>query len=348
MSQVTYADAGVDIEAGNEVVRRIKSAVQATFSPHVIGGIGGFGAMFDLKSALSGYNHPVMVQSIDGVGTKTIVARMAGQFAHLGHDLLSACANDILVLGAKTLTMLDYVANDKLNPDTVETIVKSMAEACRVNGVSLVGGETAEMPDTYLPGEHDLVGVVTGVVELDAIIDGRTIAPGHVVYGLASSGLHTNGFSLARKLLFEVGGYAIDAELDTVGQTVAEALLAPHINYSSIVHAVLDAGVQVAGMAHITGGGVLENIPRVLPSGCGVNIALDSWSAPPLFARLCELGQLPIDEAYRAFNMGIGWVIVVAPEQVSALESVLAEQAEMPYYRIGEVVPAAQSVVNLL
>ncbi len=347
MSQVTYADAGVDIEAGNEVVNRIKSSVQQTFSPHVMGGLGGFGAMYDLKAALADYQHPVMVQSIDGVGTKTIVARMAGQYGHLGHDLLSACANDILVLGAKTLTMLDYVANDKLNPDIVAQIVLSMAAACQQNGVSLVGGETAEMPDTYLPGEHDLVGVVTGIVEKDKIIDGRCIEPGHVVLGLASSGLHTNGFSLARKLIFEVGGYGIGDRLEPLQQTVAEALLAPHINYSQVVHAALAAKVEIAGMAHITGGGLLENIPRVLPQGCAVDIDRTSWTVPPLFTLLCELGQLPVTEAYRAFNMGIGWVMIVPPDQVNALESVLASDGDTTYYRIGQVVASSSRRVNL-
>lgn len=347
MSKVTYADAGVDIEAGNEVVRRIKSSVQKTFSNHVIGGLGGFGAMYDLKSALADYDHPVMVQSIDGVGTKTIVARMAGQYGNLGHDLLSACANDILVLGAKTLTMLDYIANDKLNPDTVEKIVLGMAEACQQNGVSLVGGETAEMPDTYLPGEHDLVGIVTGVIDKNNIIDGSTIEPGYLVYGLASSGLHTNGFSLARKLMFEVGGYGINDWLAPLKQTVAEALLAPHINYSQVVHAVLDAEVKIAGMAHITGGGLIENLPRVLPQGCAVDVALDSWPEPPLFALLKKLGQIPVEEAYRAFNMGIGWVMIIAPDQATKLESILQHHGNMAYYRIGHIIASQSKQVNL-
>ena len=344
MSQITYADAGVNIEAGNEAVRRIKDGVHSTFSPHVIGGLGGFGAMYDLKAALQDYDHPVMVQSIDGVGTKTIVARMANNFSTLGQDLLSACANDILVLGAKTLTMLDYVANDTLNPQTIETFVKGLCVACRDNHVSLVGGETAEMPDTYLPGEHDLVGVVTGVVDKARIIDGSRIQPGDVVLGVASSGLHTNGFSLARKLMFDVGQYQIDQHIEALGQTVADALLAPHINYANPVHALLDAGVDIKGMAHITGGGLLENVPRVLPDHVDVEIQLGSWPALPLFDLLCDLGKIGTDEAHRAFNMGIGWVMVMPESEQARCEAILAEWPDFPVYRIGQVVVGKGSV----
>ena len=343
---VSYADAGVNIAAGNEAVERIKSHVHSTFSPHVIGGLGGFGAMFDLKAALGNYQHPIMVQSIDGVGTKTIVARMAGRFDKLGHDLLSACSNDILVLGAKTLTMLDYIANDKLIPATIEQIVKGMSEACAENGVSLVGGETAEMPDTYLPGEHDLVGIVTGVVDKDKVVDGSQVKPGDIVLGFASSGMHTNGFSLARKCLFNIAKLNIDSYLDACGCTVADALLEPHINYGRPVLAALDQGVDVHGMAHITGGGLLENIPRVLPKGTAVNIELGSWPMLPIFEVISDIGKLPQEEQYRALNMGIGYVVILPQEAVAAWDKAMEAYPEFKYYRIGEIV-AGEGVVVL-
>jgi len=210
MGKIYYKSAGVNIDAGNEAVDRIKDKVESTFTPNVIAGLGSFGSLYDLKPILEAYNNPVMVQSIDGVGTKTIIARKMGKFDTIGIDLLSACANDILVMGARPLTFLDYIANDKLSPDIVEEIISGMVKACKDTGVSLVGGETAEMPDTYLPGEHDLVGIITGVVEKDKIITGESIKPGDVVLGLPSNGPHTNGYSFARKLFFDVGGYSVN------------------------------------------------------------------------------------------------------------------------------------------
>lgn len=335
---MTYERSGVNISAGNEAVSRIKKPVSETFSKHVIGGIGGFGAMFDLKAALADYGHPIMVQSIDGVGTKAIVARKAGLYQNIGHDLLSACANDILVLGARTLTMLDYIANDHLDPDVIEVIVKSLCEACKANGVSLVGGEMAEMPDTYLKGEHDLVGVVTGVVDKDKVIDGSDVEVGDVVYGFVSSGLHTNGFSLARKLIFDIGGFEVDQTIPELGQTIAEALLAPHINYNNPVHAMIDAGCEIHGMAHITGGGLLENVPRILPEGMAVQIQRGSWPMLPLFNWMQSLGQVDEREMYRAFNMGIGWV-VIGPESLKPLaDEALKSHPGFDLLPIGQVV----------
>ena len=341
---ITYADAGVDISAGNEAVERIKSHVHRTFSPQVIGGLGGFGALYDLKPFFNEYEHPVMVQSIDGVGTKTIVARMANQFDGLGQDLLSACSNDILVLGAKTLTLLDYIANDKLIPATIERIVKSMCEACIENGVSLVGGETAEMPDTYLPGEHDLVGIVTGIVDKKKIIDGSAIKKGDILIGLASSGLHTNGFSLARKCFFKIAKYDVHDYLDACGCSVAEALLAPHINYARPIHAALDAGVDIRGMAHITGGGLIENIPRILPERCGVEITLGTWPVLPVFQMIVDIADLPREEAYRALNMGIGYVVALPASALPQWEAVIRAYPQFKYYQIGEVVSGHQDV----
>lgn len=332
MGKIYYKSAGVNIDAGNEAVDRIKDKVESTFTPNVIAGLGSFGSLYDLKPILEAYNNPVMVQSIDGVGTKTIIARKMGKFDTIGIDLLSACANDILVMGARPLTFLDYIANDKLNPDIVEEIISGMVKACKDTGVSLVGGETAEMPDTYLPGEHDLVGVITGVVEKDKIITGESIKPGDVVLGLPSNGPHTNGYSFARKLFFDVGGYSVNDIIPELEKSVGLTLLKPHINYTNHVFALLDAGVEVKGIAHITGGGLIENIPRILPDGCGVEIQKESWPALPVFSVMQSIGDVDEDEMYRAFNMGIGMVFIVNPADMDATINL------METYKIGTVI----------
>jgi len=332
MGKIYYKSAGVNIDAGNEAVDRIKDKVESTFTPNVIAGLGSFGSLYDLKPILEAYNNPVMVQSIDGVGTKTIIARKMGKFDTIGIDLLSACANDILVMGARPLTFLDYIANDKLSPDIVEEIISGMVKACKDTGVSLVGGETAEMPDTYLPGEHDLVGIITGVVEKDKIITGESIKPGDVVLGLPSNGPHTNGYSFARKLFFDVGGYSVNDIIPELEKSVGLTLLKPHINYTNHVFAMLDAGVEVKGIAHITGGGLIENIPRVLPDGCGVEIQKESWPALPVFGVMQSIGDVDEDEMYRAFNMGIGMVFIVNPADMDATINL------METYKIGTVI----------
>jgi len=318
-----YKSAGVDIDAGNEAVERIKKGVQSTFTTNVLTGLGSFGSLYDLKSILYDYENPVLVQSIDGVGTKAIIARKLGKFNTIGVDLLSACANDILVMGARPLTFLDYIANDKLMPDTIEEIVAGMVQACRDTGVSLVGGEMAEMPDTYLPGEHDLVGVITGVVEKDKIITGEAIHPGDVVLGLLSSGLHTNGYSLARKLFFEIGGYDVNDTIPELEKSVGLTLLEPHINYTNHVFGVLDKEIGVKGIAHITGGGLVENIPRILPDGCCVEIHRGSWPGVPIFNVMQSIGNVDENEMYRTFNMGIGMIIIAAPDQVNSIKKII-------------------------
>jgi phosphoribosylformylglycinamidine cyclo-ligase len=310
MKTVNYKTAGVDIHAGNEVVKRIKESVESTFAPEVLTGIGSFASLYDLKSIAENYKHPVLVQSIDGVGTKTIIARMMNRYDTLGMDLVSATTNDIIVLGARPLTLLDYIANEKLNPRIVEQLVSGMVKACRENGISLVGGETAEMPGTYLKGEHDLVGIITGVVEKDKAILGKNIVPGDIVLAFTSSGLHTNGYSLARKLFFEVGDYRIDSQFSELNGTLGEVLLEPHINYTRPVLHMLDNNVEIKGMAHITGGGLLENIPRVLPQGCSVEINKNAWPQQPIFSLLRDLGRLDDSEMYRTFNMGVGLVMI--------------------------------------
>jgi len=241
-----------------------------------------------------------------------------------------------LVMGARPLTFLDYIANDKLNPATIEEIVSGMVKACRETGVSLVGGETAEMPDTYIPGEHDLVGVITGVVEKDKIITGENIQLGHVVLGLPSNGLHTNGYSFARKLFFEIGGNDVNDTIPELEKSVGDTLLEPHINYTNHVFAALDAGIDIKGIAHITGGGLVENIPRILPDGCGVKIQKGSWPSVPVFDVMQSIGNVDEDEMYRAFNMGVGMVFIVDSNDVNSVKDFLSEL--IPVYEIGTVV----------
>jgi phosphoribosylformylglycinamidine cyclo-ligase len=333
----------VNIDAGNEAVNRIKDGVKSTFTSNVLTGIGSFGSLYDLKPILDNYDNPVMVQSIDGVGTKTIIARKLGKFDTIGIDLLSAAANDILVMGARPLTFLDYIANDKLNPETIEEIVSGMVKACKSTGVSLVGGETAEMPDTYLPGEHDLVGIITGIVEKEKIITGKNIKPGDVLLGLPSNGLHTNGYSFARKLFFEVGGYDVNDTIPELEKSIGLTLLEPHINYTNHVFATLDAGIDVKGIAHITGGGLVENIPRILPDGCGVEIQKGSWPNIPVFDVMQSIGDVDENEMYRAFNMGIGMTFIVSPDDIGAVTDALKDLTDV--YEIGFVVNAENKVL---
>ena len=330
-----YKSAGVDIEAGNVAVDLIKDKVKTTFSKNVLTGIGSFGSLFSLKSILKDYEDPVMVQSIDGVGTKTIIARKMNKFNTIGIDLVSACANDILVMGATPLTFLDYIANDRLEPQKISEIVDGMVTACRETDVALVGGETAEMPDTYLPGEHDLVGVITGVVDRSKIITGEDIRPGDILLGLPSNGLHTNGYSLARKVFFDIGKHSVDTFLESLGRTVGESLLEPHINYTNHVLCALNTNEPVKGIAHITGGGLTENIPRILPKGCSANIKRGTWPYLPVFDTIEELGNIEIEEMYRAFNMGIGMVFVVDKKSVGTITKSLKNIT--PVFNIGTI-----------
>ena len=342
MGKIDYKSAGVNIDVGNEAVNLIKEGVKSTFTSNVLAGIGSFGSLYDLKPILENYDNPVMVQSIDGVGTKTIIARKLGKFDTIGIDLLSSAANDILVMGARPLTFLDYIANDKLNPETIEEIVLGMVKACKSTGVSLVGGETAEMPDTYLPGEHDLVGIITGIVEKEKIITGKNIKPGDVLLGLPSNGLHTNGYSFARKLFFEIGGYDVNDTIPELEKSIGLTLLEPH-NYTNHVLATLDAGIDVKGIAHITGGGLVENIPRILPDGCGVEIQKGSWPNIPVFDVMQSIGDVDENEMYRAFNMGIGMTFIVSLDDIGDVTDALKDLTDV--YEIGSVVNAENKVI---
>ena len=342
MTKIDYRSAGVDIDAGNDAINRIKNKVRSTFSNNVLTGIGGFGSLFDLKPILKDYNEPVMVQSIDGVGTKTIIARKMNKFDTIGVDLVSACANDIVTLGARPLTFLDYIANDTLKPEIIEEIVSGMADACLDIGVSLVGGETAEMPDTYLPGEHDLVGIITGIVNKNNIITGDSIRPGDVVLGLPSNGLHTNGYSLARKLFFDVGRYSVNDTIPEFEESVGLTLLTPHTNYTNHILTILDNGIDIHGLAHITGGGIIENIPRVLPGDCGVEIRKDSWPVLPVFNIMQSIGNVDHEEMYRTFNMGIGMVVIVDATGITKIKNSLKNLSEV--YRIGSVIQGKRRI----
>ena len=338
MSKIDYKSAGVDIDAGNEAVIRIKDHVKSTFSKHVLTGLGSFGSMFDLTELIKGYKSPVLIQSIDGVGTKVSVAKMAGKYYGLGIDVVSATSNDIIVHGATPLTFLDYVANQKLVPEIVEEIVKGMTDTCIENGISLVGGETAEMPGTYQRDEHDIVGCVTGLVEKEDLINGSTIQPGDCILGLASSGLQTNGYSLARKAFFEIGGYTTESSIPELGTTVGEALLAPHVNYKRPVFSLINSSVEVHGMAHLTGGGFFENVPRILPNTCRAEIDIRNWPNLPVFEVIQQIGNVDVHEMYRTFNMGIGFIIVVRQNDKDAALKILSEFQNIPAYEIGTIV----------
>jgi phosphoribosylformylglycinamidine cyclo-ligase len=310
--RVTYKDAGVDIQAGNSFVNMIKPLVKSTFRPEVMAEIGGFGGLFSLNT--DKYKNPVLVSGTDGVGTKLKIAFMADRHETVGIDLVAMCVNDIIVQGAEPLFFLDYLATGKLLPEKAALIVKGIAEGCRQAGCALIGGETAEMPGFYSDGEYDVAGFTVGVVDRENIIDGSTIAVGNRLIGIASSGLHSNGYSLARKLLFECLGLSIDSPFPGSDCTVADMLLTPtRIYVRSILNLLKD--YKINGIAHITGGGLLENVPRVLPRGCQATINLDSWERPALFDILRDAGNVARDEMYKTFNMGIGMVLVVADSE---------------------------------
>src|SRR5436190_408316 len=309
---MAYRQAGVDIDAGNETVRRIKSLARSTFTPGVLSDIGSFGGLFRIDRER--WRDPVLVSSADGVGTKLKVAFMTGRHDTVGADLVNHCVNDVLVQGAEPLFFLDYLATGRLSPDVAEQVISGIARGCRENGCALVGGETAEMPGFYKDGEYDLAGFIVGMVDRDRIIDGRSIVPGDSLVGLPSAGLHTNGYSLARRVLFEVSGLRPESLVPEIGATIADALLAPHRSYLHAIRPLLDVRV-VKGMAHITGGGITENLPRVLPQGCGAVIDRRAWHVPPIFTFIQERGGIATDEMFRAFNMGIGLIVVCDPQK---------------------------------
>ena len=338
---ITYSDAGVSIDAANAAVERIKGLARSTFNARTLSEIGSFGGMFD--GAFPGMREPVLVASADGVGTKLKVAFMTGVHDTVGRDLVNHCTNDILVQGARPLFFLDYVATGSLSPDVIVSVVDGVARGCRENGCVLLGGETAEMPGFYAEGEYDVAGFIVGVVDRAKVIDGGRVSAGDVLLALPSAGLHTNGYSLARKLFFEVAGYEVGTRLDALGETVGEALLRPHLSYLRPLEGLLDTGA-VKALAHITGGGLVENVPRVLPAGTAAEVKLGSWPVPPVFRLMQEIGNVSVAEMHRAFNMGVGMVVICSPADAAAVTTHLGNLGEK-CHAIGRVTEGAREVV---
>jgi len=332
-----YREAGVDITAADAAKARIKALARGTFNPAVLSEIGSFGAMF--RPDLARYREPVLVASTDGVGTKIAVAVLAGVHDTVGYDLVAHCVNDILVQGATPLFFLDYIALGRMDPERVEQIVRGLVRACTEFGCPLIGGETAEMPGTYAAGDYDLAGFIVGVVEKDRAVTGAAVREGDAILGLPSAGLHTNGYSLARKVLFETLGLTVDSRVPELGTTVGQALLAPHVGYLSALEPLLERG-RVHALAHITGGGFEGNIPRVLPGGLGARIRRGSWEVPRIFRLIQDGGRVGDAEMYRTFNMGIGMAVVVAQDDLHEVEHSL-ERRGFPSFLIGSVVRGA-------
>jgi phosphoribosylformylglycinamidine cyclo-ligase len=337
---MSYADAGVDITSGDRSKQRIKMLARKTFNRQVLSEIGGFGGLFALD--LEKFPNPVLVSSADGVGTKLKVAFELGIHHTVGQDLVNHCVNDIAVQGATPLFFLDYLATGKLEDMVVEKVVQGISEACRANGCALIGGETAQMPGFYADGEYDLAGTIIGAVSRDKIITGEHIQIGDVLVGLPSNGLHTNGYSLARKLLFEVAKYGPDHYVNELKDKTGAALMRTHRSYLSVIKKLTGAEV-VSGMAHITGGGITENLPRILPKGMGASVDLASWTVPPLFTHLQQLGNVEQDEMLRTFNMGIGLIAVIPAEKIKKAKAIL-NRANERHCIIGRVVRGERKV----
>jgi phosphoribosylformylglycinamidine cyclo-ligase len=338
---VTYADAGVDIDRANRTKKRIKYLAHKTFTRGVLSEIGGFGGLFSIDREK--YLDPVLVSSVDGVGTKLKIAFEMKMHHTIGADLVNHCVNDIAVQGAAPLFFMDYLATGKLEPETAEKVVEGLADACKQNGCALIGGETAEMPGFYPDGEYDLAGFIVGVVERERIITGKTVQPGDVILGLASNGLHTNGYSLARKLLFEIAHYTPDSYVNELKGKVGNELMHMHRSYWPIVKKLVNADC-VSALAHITGGGITENLPRVLPRGVAAVIEMGTWPVLPIFEHLQKLGNVPPEEMLRTFNMGLGMLLVVPSAKFKKAQSVLDKIGEKGY-TVGRIVKGDRKVM---
>jgi phosphoribosylformylglycinamidine cyclo-ligase len=338
---VTYADAGVDIERANRAKQRIKYLAHKTYTKNVLSDIGSFGGMFALDTKK--YKDPVLVSSVDGVGTKLKVAFEMSLHHTVGADLVNHCVNDIAVQGAAPLFFMDYFATGRLDPEVAEKVVTGIADACKHNGCALIGGETAEMPGFYEKGDYDLAGFIVGIVEREKVITGKKVAPGDVLVGLASNGLHTNGYSLARKLLFANARYSPDTYVNELKNKVGNELMRTHKSYWPVVKKMVD-GEAVSAMAHITGGGITENLPRVLPKGTAAVIDMGSWPVQPVFTHLQSLGNIPQEEMFRTFNMGVGMILVVPPKKFAKVQGIL-ERAGEKGYTIGRIVKGDRKVI---
>jgi phosphoribosylformylglycinamidine cyclo-ligase len=338
---VTYADAGVDIDRANRTKKRIKYLAHKTFTRGVLSEIGGFGGLFAINKEK--WTDPVLVSSVDGVGTKLKVAFEMKVHHTIGADLVNHCVNDIAVQGATPLFFMDYLATGVLEPEVVEKVVEGLAEACKHNGCALIGGETAEMPGFYPEGEYDLAGFIVGVAERERIITGKTVEVGDVILGLASNGLHTNGYALARKVLFEIGRYTPDSYVNELKGKVGNELMKTHKSYWHAVKRLVDAEC-VTAMAHVTGGGVTDNLPRVLPRGMAAVIEIGSWPVLPIFEHVQQLGNVPQDEMLRTFNMGLGMLLVVPSKKFKKAQTVL-ERAGEKAYTVGRIVKGERKVM---
>ena len=337
---VTYADSGVDISAGDRAKDRIKFLAQKTFNRNVLGGIGGFGALFRLD--LQKFKNPILVSSADGVGTKLKIAFELASHHTVGADLVNHCVNDIAVQGATPLFFLDYLATGKLDPEVTEAVVTGLAEACKANGCALIGGETAQMPGFYSDGEYDLAGFIVGCVDRDKMVTGETIKIGDVLIGMPSTGLHTNGYSLARKLLFEVAGYKPTQYVTAIKEKAGAALMKTHRSYLHVIQKLAGAGLTT-GMAHITGGGITENLPRILPKGTAAQIEMGSWPVLPIFEHLRQLGSVSDDEMMRTFNMGVGLIAAIPATKFTRAKNLL-DRAEEKFHVIGRVIKGDRKV----
>jgi phosphoribosylformylglycinamidine cyclo-ligase len=334
MTKSDYASAGVSIDAGNRAVELMKDSVRATYNESVLAGIGSFGGLFD-ASALKQMNNPVLVASTDGVGTKVKLAASVGRYRGIGHDIVNHCINDILVQGARPLFFMDYFATSKLHPEQTAEVVTGIAEACKESGMALLGGETAEMPGVYRDGEFDVAGTIVGVLERDRILPRPNLLAGDVILGLPSSGPHTNGYSLIRKIFEDVD---LQSVLPELGCSLADALLAPHRSYFNLLYPHLD---KVKALAHLTGGGFIENIPRILPENLSAVIHLNSWEVPPLWNLIQQKGNISTEEMFRVFNMGVGIIVIVDKSQAADFQSSISE----PAYIIGELVNGERKVI---
>lgn len=339
--ELTYADSGVDIDAGNRAVELMKDSVRASYRPEVIGDLGGFGGLFALDTRK--YKEPVLVSGTDGVGTKLKLAFMADKHDTIGQDAVAMCVNDILVQGAEPLFFLDYIAVDKVDAEKVAGIVQGVARACKESGCALIGGETAEMAGFYAKGEYDIAGFCVGVAEKSKMITGAKVKAGDVLIGLPSSGVHSNGFSLVRKICFEAMGYTMDTYIPEFNCTLGEKLLTPTRLYPKTCLPLIEK-FDLHAMVHITGGGFYDNIPRVLPEDCDAEVDAGAWEMPVVFKKLKEWGNVPWREMYRTFNMGIGMVLVVAPEDEEAVKDAL-RQAQEEFFLLGKVVPGSKKTV---
>ena len=340
LKSITYADAGVDIERANRTKQRIKYLAHRTFNKNVLSEIGGYGGLFQVDKKK--FKDPVLVSSVDGVGTKLKLAFEMNLHHTVGGDLVNHCVNDIVVQGATPLFFMDYLAVGKLDPEVAEKVVSGVAEACKHNGCALIGGETAEMPGFYPANEYDLAGFIVGVVERDRVLTGKAVEVGDILLGLPSTGLHTNGYSLARKLLFSRAGYSPETYVNEIKGKVGNELMKQHRTYWPLLRRLLE-GDNISAMAHITGGGITENLPRVLPKGTGAIVELGTWPVLPIFEHLQKLGRIEEAEMMRTFNMGIGMILIIAPKKFKKVQGVLERVGEKAFV-IGRIVKGERKV----